>query len=89
MVNNIGPGGRDHWPFCYSLVLAGAGVKRGYVYGQSDRIGAYPVGDAHSPADMAATLFWALGLDPASEIHDRLGRPFKLAEGRPITGIFA
>ena len=89
LTNNIGPGGRDHWPFCYSLVLAGAGVKRGYVYGQSDRIGAYPVGNAHAPADLAATLFWALGLDPASEIHDRLGRPFKLAEGKPISGIFA
>ncbi|MEX0675825.1 MAG: DUF1501 domain-containing protein [Pirellulales bacterium] len=89
MVNNIGPGGRDHWPFCYSLVLAGAGVKRGFVYGQSDRIGAYPAGMSHSPGDMAATLFWALGLDPATEIHDRFGRPFKLAEGKPITEVFA
>ena len=87
--NNIGPGGRDHWPYCYSLVLAGAGVKRGFVYSNSDRIGAYPAGVSHSPGDMAATIFWALGLDPAAEIHDRLGRPFKLAEGRPITGVFA
>jgi Protein of unknown function (DUF1501) len=89
LTNNIGPGGRDHWPYCYSLVFAGAGVKRGFVYGQSDRLGANPVGESHSPGDMAATLFWAMGLDPAREIHDRLGRPFKLAEGRPITGIFA
>jgi uncharacterized protein (DUF1501 family) len=89
MVNLIGPGGRDHWPFCYSLVIAGASVKRGFVYGQSDRIGAYPAGPAHSPGDMAATIFWALGLDPAAEIHNRLGRPFALADGKPITGIFA
>jgi hypothetical protein len=89
LTNNIGPGGRDHWPYCYSLVLAGAGVKRGFVYGASDRIGANPVGTAHSPADLAATIFWALGLDPATEIRDKLGRPFKLADGRPIEGVFA
>ena len=87
-VNNIGPGGRDHWPPCYSLVLAGAGVKRGFVYSQSDRIGAYPASRPHTPADVAATIFWALGLDPASEIHDRLGRPIRLADGEPITGVF-
>ncbi|MGD9723931.1 MAG: DUF1501 domain-containing protein [Pirellulales bacterium] len=89
LTNNIGPGGRDHWPFCYSLVFAGVGVKRGFVYSNSDRIGAHPVGPPHTPADVAATMYWALGLDPESEIHDRLGRPFKLAEGKPITGIFA
>lgn len=89
LTNNIGPGGRDHWPYCYSLVLAGAGVKRGFVHGASDRIGAYPVGDAYAPGDMAATIFWALGLDPSAEIHDRLGRPFRLAEGKPITAVFS
>jgi hypothetical protein len=89
LTNNIGPGGRDHWTYTYSMVLAGAGVKRGCVYSESDRIGAYPVGTPHTPGDMAATLYWALGLDPATEIHDRLGRPFKLAEGQPMTGVFS
>jgi hypothetical protein len=69
--------------------MAGAGVKGGFVHGASDRIGAYPIGEAYSPADMAATIYWALGLDPAAEIHDRLGRPFKLAEGRPMTALFS
>lgn len=87
-VNNIGPGGRDHWPACYSLVLAGAGVKRGYVYSESDRLAEYPRSRPHSPGDMAATIFWALGLDPGTEIHDRLGRPYRLADGQPITGLF-
>lgn len=87
-VNNIGPGGRDHWPQCYSLVFAGAGVKRGFVYSESDRIGEYPVTNPHSPGDLAATIFWALGLDAHAEIHDQLGRPFKLADGEPITGLF-
>jgi hypothetical protein len=89
LTNNIGPGGRDHWTSTYPVVLAGAGVKRGCVYSNSDRIGAYPVGTPHTPGDLAATIFWALGLDPATEIHDRLGRPFKLAEGQPMTGVFA
>jgi hypothetical protein len=88
LTNNIGPGGRDHWTSTYPVVLSGAGVKRGCVYSNSDRIGAYPVGMPHTPGDLAATIFWALGLDPATEIHDRLGRPFKLAEGQPMTGVF-
>lgn len=88
LTNNIGPGGRDHWTSTYPVVLSGAGVKRGCVYSNSDRIGAYPVGTPHTPGDLAATIFWALGLDPATEIHDRLGRPFKLAEGQPMTGVF-
>lgn len=87
-VNNIGPGGRDHWPACYSLVLAGAGVKRGFVYGDSDRSGEYPKGTPHTPGDMAATIFWALGLDPQSHIHDAVGRPYALADGLPIMDLF-
>ncbi|MDB5336003.1 MAG: hypothetical protein JWN70_1622 [Planctomycetaceae bacterium] len=87
-VNNIGPGGRDHWPACYSLVLAGAGVKRGYVHGESDRHGEYPRGLPHTPGDMAATLFWALGLDPQTHIHDAVGRPYAIADGQPITDLF-
>jgi hypothetical protein len=87
-VNNIGPGGRDHWPQCYTLVLAGAGVRRGYVYSESDRLGEYPKSNPHTPGDMAATLFWALGLDPHAEIHDQLGRPYRLADGEPITEVF-
>ncbi|MDR3636485.1 MAG: DUF1501 domain-containing protein [Isosphaeraceae bacterium] len=87
-VNNIGPGGRDHWSRCYSLVFAGAGVKRGFVYGESDRIAEYPAARAHTPGDLAATVFWALGLDHHAEIRDQLGRPFRLADGEPITGLF-
>lgn len=88
-VNNIGPGGRDHWPACYSLVLAGAGVKRGYLHGESDRSGEYPRGQPHTPGDMAATLFWALGLDPQTHIHDPLGRPYAIADGQPMPALFA
>lgn len=88
VVNNIGPGGRDHWPQCYSIALAGAGVKRGFVYSESDRLSEYPASNPHSPGDLAATIFWSLGLDPHAHIHDRTGRPFALADGEPMEGIF-
>lgn len=85
----IAPGGRDHWPPCYSVILAGGGVKGGYVYGSSDKIGAYPAERSVTPADLAATVFWALGIDPATEVHDQLGRPIRLADGRPVVDLFA
>jgi uncharacterized protein (DUF1501 family) len=80
--------GRDHWPHCYSVVLAGGGVRGGIAYGASDKLGARPDADAVTPADLAATLYWRLGLDPAREIRDLTGRPYKLADGRPIRAVF-
>ncbi len=81
--------GRDHWPDCYTAVLAGGGVRGGQVHGASDRIGAYPAASPVTPADVAATVFWRFGIDPAAEVHDQIGRPFKLAEGRPLQELFA
>lgn len=89
VTKRIAPAGRDHWPFSYSIGLVGGGVKPGYICGRTDKIGAYPVGRPYSPADLAATIFWALGIDPGMHIHDHLGRPFKLADGRPATEWFA
>jgi uncharacterized protein (DUF1501 family) len=83
-----GNAGRDHWPFCYCGVLAGGNVREGLVYGSSDRLGAYPDSNPVTPADMAATIFWRCGLDPASEIRDLLGRPHRLADGQPIQTLF-
>ncbi len=83
-----GTAGRDHWPYCYSIILAGGGVRGGITYGSSDKLGAYPDADAVTPADLAATLFWRLGLDPAREIVDLSGRPYKLADGQPIRAVF-
>ena len=82
-------GGRDHWPDCYTVLLAGGGVKGGFVYGASDKHGAYPAADGVTPADLAATVFWRLGIDPATHIRDHLGRPHKVAEGSPITALFS
>lgn len=81
--------GRDHWPDCYSAVLAGGGIHGGRIHGASDRLGAYPISDSVSPGDFAATLFSRFGLDPATEIYDVAGRPYRLAEGAPVEGLFS
>jgi hypothetical protein len=80
--------GRDHWPNCYSVVLAGGGVRGGITVGSSDKFGAYPDTDPVTPADLAATLFWRFGLNPSHEIRDLTGRPYKLADGQPIQALF-
>jgi hypothetical protein len=81
-------GGRDHWPDCYSALLAGGGVTGGAVLGASDRVGAYPAAGAVTPADLAATIYWRFGVGPAAEVRDQTGRPFRLAEGEPLRQLF-
>jgi uncharacterized protein (DUF1501 family) len=79
--------GREHWPRCYSAVLAGGGVRGGAISGASDRIGARPSTNPVKPADLTATIYHALGVDPAREVRDRLGRPLPLTEGKPVTDL--
>ncbi len=81
-------GGRDHWPDCFSVLLAGGGVAGGALYGSSDKLGAYPDQNPVTPGDLAATIFALFGIDPATEIHDALGRPFRIAEGQPLRSLF-
>ena len=76
--------GRDHWPFVYSTVLAGGGLRGGQVYGASDAKGAYVASKPVSPADLLATLWTSLGIDPRTEIHDRSNRPYALCTGQPL-----
>ncbi|MGV3719617.1 MAG: DUF1501 domain-containing protein [Actinomycetota bacterium] len=80
--------GRDHWPQCYSLVMAGGGMKRGYVYGASDHEGAYPTENPTKPDNIAGTIYHALGLDTHTEIRDLQNRPFRIA-GDPVMDLFA
>jgi uncharacterized protein (DUF1501 family) len=82
-----GSAGRDHWPWVYSLALAGAGVRAGTVYGGSDNSAAYPTHDPHSPADMAATLYHLLGVPADQLIYDAAGRPHQVVAGRAIEGL--
>jgi hypothetical protein len=86
--NNNGRDGRDHWSNVFSVALAGGGVRGGQVIGQSDRMGAYPASQAYSPADLAATIYESLGIDPATELRDRLERPIRLCDGASIARLF-
>ncbi len=85
----FGPDGRDHWPQCYSVMLAGAGTRRGFVYGSSDRRAAYPEAGQVKPDDIAATMFASVGIDPTTEVRDPLGRPLPISNGREIRQIFS
>jgi hypothetical protein len=81
--------GRDHWPRCYTVLMAGGGLKRGYVHGASDASGAYPKDAPCTPDDLSATMFLALGIEPETELRDQLDRPIPVSYGRPIGPLFA
>lgn len=80
--------GRDHWSGVFSAVLTGAGVVGGQVVGASDAQAAYPMTRGWYPADLGATVYTALGIDPASQIIDRLGRPHQLNAGEVIAPLY-
>ena len=84
-----GVGGRDHWSRVYTTMLAGGGVKRGYVLGASDRIGAEVVDRPVSPKDLLATMYHLLGIDHHLLVHDSLGRPLPLVDGEVIREVLA
>jgi len=76
-----GNGGRDHWTYCYSVLLAGAGIRGGTIYGASDAQAAFVKDKPVRPADICATIYQCLGIDPDLLIHDRAGRPIPVAQG--------
>jgi len=77
-------GGRDHWGSVFSVALAGGGVRGGVVHGASDALGAQPAQARVQPQDLTATILHCLGIDPDSQIHDRLGRPIAACTGEVI-----
>jgi hypothetical protein len=81
--------GREHWPYCYSGLLAGAGIAGGAIYGSSDKHAAYPATNAVTPHDYAATMLHALGIAADAKLHDSAGRPHAVYAGQPITDLFA
>ncbi len=89
-LSNDRGGGRDHWSRCYSVVMAGGGIARGRVVGRSDKIASDPVERRVSPKDILATIYHLLGIDPATTLTDRLGRPLGLVpEGEVIPEVLA
>jgi uncharacterized protein (DUF1501 family) len=81
-------GGRDHWGFCQSVLLAGAGVRGGQVYGASDAQAGYAAERPVRPDDLAATALHVLGVSPDREVHDAQGRPHVVCLGKPVVGLF-
>ena len=82
-------GGRGHWGRCYSVVLAGAGIRPGMVHGRSDRRAAYPIDGAVSPQDLVTTIYHCLGIGMDTELTDALGRPLRLCQGEVIQAVLA
>lgn len=81
--------GRDHWPYCYTSVLAGAGIKRGYVHGASDKTASSPVDKPVHPAQLLATIYHAFGIDPETIVYNHLNQPRELVKAQAVTELFA
>jgi hypothetical protein len=88
-VANATSSGRDHWGGVFTTLVSGGGTRSGLVLGASDKIGAYPATTSYTPADLAATVFRQAGIDPAQEVRDMFGRPFRLNSGTPIATLLA
>ncbi|MBI1901954.1 MAG: DUF1501 domain-containing protein, partial [Planctomycetia bacterium] len=85
-----GGAGRDHWNYCYTIMLLGGGMKAGYVHGASDKTGAFPARDPVTPAQIIATMYHVLGVAEETELRDSLARPHRLVpEGHLLTEILA
>lgn len=85
--NNNSDDGRDHWPYCYTAVVAGAGVKRGFVHGQSDETASAPVDGAVHPTELLATIYHSVGLEPRREILNHLGQPREMVKADAVLDI--
>jgi uncharacterized protein (DUF1501 family) len=80
--------GRDHWPYCYTAVVAGAGIKRGHVHGQSDKTGSAPLSDPVHPGELLATIYHGFGIDPATIVYNHLNQPRELVKADAVTRLF-
>ncbi len=81
--------GRDHWPYCYTAVMAGAGIKRGVVYGKSDGTGSAPVETPVHPSELLATIYHSVGIKPETIVYNHLNQPRELVQGHAVSALFA
>ena len=86
--NTNSPDGRDHWPYCYTAMVAGSGILGGRLYGESDATASSPKDKPVHPNDLLATIYYALGIDPNQEIHNHLDQPRDLVKGKPLMGLW-
>ncbi|HWB00018.1 MAG TPA: DUF1501 domain-containing protein [Pirellulales bacterium] len=87
--NNNSSDGRDHWPYCYTAVVAGAGTKRGYVHGKSDKTASAPLEGRVHPGELLATIYHSFGIDPHTIAYNHLNQPRELVQNEPVTTFFA
>ena len=83
--NTNSPDGRDHWPYCYTAMIAGAGIPGGQLYGRSDETASSPKEKPVHPNDLLATVYFTLGIDPDMEVLNHLNQPRELVKGKPIS----
>jgi hypothetical protein len=86
--NGNAPDGRDHWPYCYTALVAGAGISRGSIYGQSDATASSPADKPVHPTQIVATVYHALGIDPRTIVLNHLNQPRELVQAEPVLGLF-
>lgn len=87
--NNNSADGRDHWPYCYTAVVAGAGIKRGYVHGKSDKTASAPADNPVHPGQLLASIYHAFGIDPETIVYNHLNQPRELVKAQAVTELFA
>lgn len=81
--------GRDHWPYCYTGIMAGAGIQRGYVHGESDQTASAPLTDPVHPGEVLATIYHGFGIDPETIVYNHLNQPRELVKAQAVTKLFA
>ena len=87
--NSNSDDGRDHWPYCYTSVVAGAGVKRGYVHGKSDKTASAPLENPVHPTGLLATIYHSVGINPDTIVYNHLNQPRELVKGEVVNGILS
>ncbi len=81
--------GRDHWPYCYTACIAGAGTKRGYVHGKSDKTGSSPLESPVHPTELLATIYHSVGIKPDTIVYNHLNQPRELVKGEMVPGLLS
>ena len=86
--NTNSPDGRDHWPYCYTALMAGAGIRRGAVYGKSDDQASSPIETPVHPTELLANIYHSLGINPATMVMNHLNQPRELVKAEPVYGLY-
>jgi uncharacterized protein (DUF1501 family) len=80
--------GRDHWPYCYTACVAGAGIRRGYVHGRSDKTASAPLDSPVHPIELLATVYHAVGMNPQTIVYNHLNQPREMVKAEAVTSLF-